>query len=199
MSVYKAGHKSVLAKRALSIAGGLAVIGWPFAVWLAIQYPKLHILLPILALCFVLRLTTLRGKTGALSRAFKGLALAGSVLCIASIWMRETQLLLWYPVVVNTVMLALFGSSLFSRMSIVEGLARLREGDLPPAGVRYTRRVTQVWCVFFIFNGGVSLFTCLTGNVHWWTLWNGMISYLLMGLLFAAEWLVRLRVKRRYE
>ncbi|GDX06804.1 hypothetical protein [Buttiauxella sp. A111] len=187
------------AKRALSIAGGLAVIGWPFAVWLAISYPKLRILLPCLALCFVLRLCALRGKTGALSRAFKGLALAGTVLTIASIWMREAQLLLWYPVVVNAVTLALFGSSLFTRMSLIERLARWREGDLPPEGVRYTRRVTQVWCIFFIFNGSVSLWTCLAGNVHWWTLWNGMASYLLMGLLFAGEWLIRLRVKRRYE
>lgn len=189
----------MLAKRALSIAGGLAVIGWPFAVWLVIAYPHLHILLPILALCFVLRLCTLRGKTGALSRAFKGLAIAGAVLCVASIWMREAQLLLWYPVVVNGVMLALFGSSLFSRMSIVERLARWREGDLPPAGVRYTRRVTQVWCVFFIVNGSIALWTCLAGNIHWWTLWNGIMSYVLMGLLFAGEWLVRQRVKRRYE
>ncbi|WMY72886.1 hypothetical protein RHD99_15595 [Buttiauxella selenatireducens] len=187
------------AKQALSIAGGLAVIGWPFAVWLAISYPKLRILLPCLALCFVLRLCALRGKTGALSQAFKGLALAGTVLTIASIWMREAQLLLWYPVVVNAVMLALFGSSLFTRMSLIERLARWREGDLPPEGVRYTRRVTQVWCIFFIFNGSVSLWTCLAGNVHWWTLWNGMASYLLMGLLFAGEWLIRLRVKRRYE
>lgn len=187
------------AKRALSIAGGLAVIGWPFAVWLAISYPKLRILLPCLALCFVLRLCALRGKTGALSRAFKGLALAGTVLTIASIWMREAQLLLWYPVVVNVVMLALFGSSLFTQMSLIERLARWREGDLPPEGVRYTRRVTQVWCIFFIFNGSVSLWTCLAGNIHWWTLWNGMASYLLMGLLFAGEWLIRLRVKRRYE
>ncbi|MCE0826184.1 hypothetical protein [Buttiauxella ferragutiae] len=187
------------AKQALTIAGGLAVIGWPFAVWLAISYPKLHILLPILALCFVLRLCVLRGKTGALSRAFKGLAWAGAVLSLASIWMREAQLLLWYPVVVNAVMLTLFGSSLFTKMSLIERLARWREGDLPPAGVRYTRRVTQVWCLFFIFNGSVALWTCLAGNIHWWTLWNGMVSYLFMGMLFAAEWLVRVRVKRRYE
>ena len=199
MSVCKAGLKSVLAKRALSIVGGLAVIGWPFAVWLALSYPKLHILLPILALCFVLRLCALRGKTGALSRAFKGLAIAGAVLSIASIWMREAQLLLWYPVVVNVVMLALFGASLWSSQSLIERLARWREGDLPAAGVRYTRRVTQVWCIFFILNGSMALFTCLAGNIHWWTLWNGMASYLLMGALFAGEWLVRQRVKRRYE
>ncbi|RPH30014.1 DNA gyrase subunit B [Buttiauxella warmboldiae] len=189
----------MLAKRALSVAGGLAIIGWPFAVWLALSYPELHMLLPALALCFVLRLCALRGKTGALSHAFKGLAVAGALLTVASLWLRELQLLLWYPVVVNMVMLALFGGSLWSRQSVIERLARWREGDLSPAGVRYTRRVTQVWCLFFLFNGGVALFTCLAGNIHWWTLWNGMIGYLLMGALFTGEWLIRQRVKRRDE
>lgn len=186
----------VRAANVLNIAGGLAVIGWPFAVWLALSYPHLHILLPLLALCFVLRLAALRGKTGVLSRAAQTLAGMGIILTLASVWLREARLLLWYPLVVNSVMLALFGGSLFSRMPLIERLARWRESALSPAAVRYTRRVTQVWCGFFIINGAVSLWTCLHGNVHIWTLWNGMLSYMLMGALFAGEWLVRQRVKR---
>jgi uncharacterized membrane protein len=189
----------VRAQSVLSIAGGLAVIGWPFAVWLALSYPRLHILLPLLALCFVLRLAALRGKTGALSRAAQGLAAAGIALTLASVLLREAQLLLWYPLAVNMVMLALFGGSLLSRMPLVERLARWREGELSAAAVRYTRRVTRLWCGFFIVNGGVSLWTCLHGSLHLWTLWNGMLSYLLMGALFAGEWLVRQRVKQHHE
>lgn len=181
-----------------TLAGGLVVIGWPFAVWLALTYPQLHILLALLALLFVLRLAALRGKTGVLSRAAQSLAAVGVMLTLASIWLREAQLLLWYPLVVNLVMLALFGGSLFSRMPIIERLARWREGELSPAAVRYTRRVTQIWCGFFVVNGSVSLWTCLQGNLSAWTLWNGMLSYCLMGALFAGEWLVRQRVKRRH-
>jgi uncharacterized membrane protein len=187
------------AATALNIAGGLAVTGWPFAVWLALTYPRLHILLPLLALLFVLRLAALRGKTGVLSRAAQGLALLGIVLTLSSVWLREAQLLLWYPLVVNVVMLALFGGSLFSRMPVIERLARWREGALSPAAVLYTRRVTQVWCGFFVINGAISLATIVYGNIHLWTLWNGMLSYCLMGALFAGEWLVRQRVKRRHE
>lgn len=182
----------------LNLAGGLAVIGWPFAVWLALTHPHLRILLPLLALCFVLRLAALRGKSGALVRAGQGLAAVGIILTLASIWLREARLLLWYPLVVNAVMLALFGGSLLGKMPIVERLARWREGELSPAAVRYTRRVTQAWCAFFIVNGGVSLWTCLHGDIHLWTLWNGMLSYLAMGALFVGEWLVRQRVKRRH-
>lgn len=182
----------------LNIAGSLAVVGWPFTVWLALSYPHLAFLLPLLALCFVLRLAALRGSAGALSRAGQVLAGVGFILTLASVWLREARLLLWYPLVVNSVMLALFGGSLFSRMPLIERLARWREGDLSPAAVRYTRRVTQVWCGFFIFNGAVSLWTCLHGNVHLWTLWNGMLSYILMAALFAGEWVVRQRVKRHH-
>ncbi len=48
-----------------------------------------------------------------------------------------------------------------------------------------------------MINGGVAAFTCWYGDTHLWTLWNGMIAYLLMGALMTSEWLVRQRVLRR--
>lgn len=119
-------------------------------------------------------------------------------LCIASYLLKTHQLLLFYPVVVNAVMLAVFGGSLWSSMPIVERSRRLREPALADTGVRYTRRVTQIWCAFFIINGGIALFTALRGDMSLWTAWNGMLSYLLMGTLMAGEWLVRRRVIKRY-
>jgi uncharacterized membrane protein len=82
-------------------------------------------------------------------------------------------------------------------MPLVERLARLREPDLPPRAIRWTRRVTQIWCLFFIFNGSVALVTCLINNLLWWTWWNGLVSYLLMGLLMASEWLLRQRMRKQ--
>ena len=63
--------------------------------------------------------------------------------------------------------------------------------------MHYTRRVTQIWCAFFIFNGSVALFTALHGDMAMWTAWNGMIAYLLMGLLMGSEWLIRRRMINR--
>lgn len=96
-------------------------------------------------------------------------AVAGITLCIASYLLKTHQLLLFYPVVVNAVMLSVFGGSLWSAMPIVERLARLRDPNLPDAGVRYTRRVTQIWCAFFIINGSIALFTALNGDMTLWT------------------------------
>lgn len=82
-------------------------------------------------------------------------------------------------------------------MPLVERLARLRDPQLPDAAVRYTRRVTQIWCVFFILNGSIALFTAIYGDMTLWTAWNGMIAYLLMGALMAGEWLVRRQMIKR--
>ncbi|MNJ71634.1 hypothetical protein D3C77_682010 [compost metagenome] len=83
-------------------------------------------------------------------------------------------------------------------MTLVERLARLTDPDLPPAGVRYTRTVTRVWCGFFVLNGTLAAATIWHGDLALWSLYNGLVSYLLMGLLMGAEYLVRLRVKRSF-
>lgn len=174
----------------------LMTLAWPFLVWFSVTRPDHRWLLPVLALTFILRFATLRDD----NHLFKGtgllLAATGAALSLAGLLLREGQWLLWYPVAVNAALLLLFGGSLYSGMPLVERLARLREPELPARAVAYTRRVTQIWCLFFIVNGAIAVLTCLVGNVHWWALWNGMVSYLLMGLLMGGEWLVRQRVRR---
>lgn len=102
-----------------------------------------------------------------------------------------------YPVLVNLAFLALFSASLIWPPSAVERLARLREPELPPAAVVYTRRVTLVWCGFFVLNGTIAAATALWASDAVWALYTGGIAYALMGLLFGGEWLVRQRVMRR--
>lgn len=176
---------------------GLLLLAWPFIIWFGLAHNSLQGLLPLMALMLFLRFRQTRRRAGALSVVTQIVAVAGMTLCIASYLLKTHQLLLFYPVVVNSVMLAVFGGSLWSTMPIIERLARLREPDLPERAVRYTRRVTQIWCAFFIINGGIALFTALYGDLSLWTAWNGMISYLLMGTLMAGEWLVRQRVIKR--
>lgn len=101
-----------------------------------------------------------------------------------------------YPVAINTVMLALFSFSLWQGPPIIERLARLREPDLPESGVRYTRRVTQAWCLFFLINGSVAAWTACYASLSLWTLYNGVISYGLIALMFTGEWCCRYRLRR---
>ncbi|MDD9652324.1 hypothetical protein [Klebsiella pasteurii] len=176
---------------------GLLLLTWPFLIWFGLAHNSLHWLLLLIVLLLFLRFRQIRQQAGPLRIVTQVVAAAGITLCAASYLLKTHQLLLFYPVVVNSVMLAVFGGSLWSAMPIIERLARLREPNLPEAAVRYTRRVTQIWCAFFIFNGSVALFTALLSDMSIWTAWNGMLSYMLMGMLMAGEWLVRRRVIKR--
>ena len=130
-------------------------------------------------------------------RFWWAVAAGAALLCTAS-WFRSDALAVkLYPVLVNFVLLLVFAFSLWRPPSVVERLARLREPDLPPAGVRYTRRVTCVWCGFFVFNGCIALYTALWGSDQQWALYNGLVAYVLMGVLMAAEWWMRQIVRSK--
>jgi uncharacterized membrane protein len=120
-----------------------------------------------------------------------------TVLAVASFLGDFWGPLKLYPALVNGAMLGLFAASLWRGPSVVERLARLREPDFPPAAVAYTRRVTQVWCGFFVVNGLVAVATALWASTAVWTLYNGLLSYVAMGALMGGEWLVRQRVRAR--
>ncbi len=75
---------------------------------------------------------------------------AGIALVTLGSLFRQQGLLLYYPVIVNILMLGLFSSSLWQQQSLIERLARIQEPDLPASGVSYTRNVTKIWCVFLL-------------------------------------------------
>ena len=111
----------------------------------------------------------------------------------------KSGFLYFYPVVINLVLLAVFAGSLFTSMSVVERIARSQEPDLPQAAVQYTRTVTKIWSVFFVLNGSTIYLLWRAGYFHAWSLYTGFISYILMGLLFAGEWLYRRHYKRKHS
>jgi uncharacterized membrane protein len=102
-----------------------------------------------------------------------------------------------YPLMVSAVLLAVFSFSLLRPPTVVERIARLAEPGLPPEGVAYTRKVTLAWCAFFVVNGGISAATALWGTEQSWLLYNGLLSYVLIGLFFAGEWMLRRRMRAR--
>ncbi|MFP3568820.1 hypothetical protein [Paraburkholderia sp. SIMBA_030] len=110
----------------------------------------------------------------------------------AAIVLTNSELLLrLYPSLVNLGLLIAFGATLVRGPSMIEKFARLGNPDLPPSAVRHTRRVTQVWCVFFVLNGAFSAYTALYWSRASWSLYNGAIAYGLIGVLLVAEVLWR--------
>ena len=101
----------------------------------------------------------------------------------------------FYPVVVSLSFLAIFTYTLYKPPTVVEMIARLHE-TLDGKGIIYTRKVTKVWCAFFMVNALIATWTVFHDNEKLWLLYNGLISYILMGTLMAVEFVVRFFVKR---
>lgn len=129
------------------------------------------------------------------------LAITIAALCIlgAVRLSGDPDYLKLYPILVSALMLFQFAWSLAHPPSLVEQLARLaqRGKELPPQASRYCRTVTKVWVGFFCLNIVISALTALCGSWEIWALYNGGISYVLMGLLVAGEWLIRRRLQAR--
>lgn len=133
------------------------------------------------------------------------LFLLAGILCFV---FNKKIFLKLYSVVISATMLFVFGSSLFFKPNIIFRFACLGDksvkgSSFEPQVNSYCKKVTVVWCVFFVLNGGVSAFTALHDfgndalNDKIWSVYNGGISYILMGLLFAVEFLVRKMVDKK--
>lgn len=123
--------------------------------------------------------------------AFSVASFAGAAGVSSTFFIDSAVAVRIYPVIVNGVLAIAFGLSLLRPPSMIERLARLREPGLDAAGIRYTRRLTQVWLGFFLVNGAVSIVTVLSDELWLWTIYNGLIAYLLIGTVFFGEMLLR--------
>jgi uncharacterized membrane protein len=129
---------------------------------------------------------------------------AAATLVLAGVGLTTLQLLApslaprAYPIVISLATATIFGRSLIEPPTVIERIARIYEPHLPPQGVAYTRQVTMVWTIFLIANAAISGAFAIWGSLETWTLWNGLISYLLMGTLFVGEMAVRPIVRRRH-
>ena len=183
----------------LSLLVGLSVVAYPFLIYWGLSRFSIPALALVLVGLYLLRFLWVGRRDPGAARRFLPMLAAVLVVCGLALWHRDEGFFLYYPVLVNVILLMVFGTTLNKPPSMIERFARLREPNLPPEGVVYCRKVTKIWCIFFIANGTISLITILSGSMQWWTLYNGLVSYLLMGLLFGLELVVRIRFKKRLK
>ncbi len=180
------------AGRLIALGLLLAGLAYPFVVYLGMEHLSPRTFAMLLGTLWLARL--LSGSQTSLDRT---LAIAALLFCLLLGVAGEPALLRWYPVLISLALLGLFAGSLVVGTPIIERLARLTEPELPAAAVRYTRQVTWVWVGYFIINASIASGLALWAPLSWWTLYTGLIAYVLMGLLFAGEWLVRQQVRKQ--
>lgn len=184
------GQSPVRFASVLRVLAVLAVVAYPFIVFFGLQVfepRQMVLLLLLLATCRVLGG---QAQDGMFFYWLSALALVAGFTLI----LNSSAGLLFYPVLMSLAMLAFFAGSLLRPPTVIERIAVRHEGELSSAAIAYTRKVTIVWCVFFLCNALISAITVFADR-DVWLLYNGFISYLLMACLFAVEYIVRQRVK----
>lgn len=172
--------------RILKILSVPALVAYPFLVAGAFFFeanPKFFPLLLVFA-----------AGVSAVGAGFRWLWLIGAGLAAALFFTDEAVLLRLYPVLMNAAVASVFAVSLF-RKPLIEIFAEKMGHELDDAARAYTRKATLAWAIFMAANTLVSLISVFL-PLSVWTIYNGAISYALIGLMAAAEFLVRRRVRR---
>ncbi len=174
----------------------LFFVGYPVIVYIGLRFFEARAVAPVLVLVALARwLMSKRIKGVAPQMPQAKIVIGASIVLALATGLTNSQVYLeYYPLCMNIAMFALFFGSLLRPPSLIEKIARVRNPDLPEKAVAYTRKVTMVWCAFFVFNGSMALSTVLFGDLAIWAFYNGFVSYALMALLFAGEYLLRHRI-----
>ncbi|GBU28105.1 acyl-CoA synthetase [Treponema sp. R8-4-B8] len=155
----------------------------------------------VIAFALIIFITLTSGKKGTKGISFLWNSVMLLVLGSLCLILNSAVILKLYPVIMNILFLITFGGTLFSPPSMIFRFATMQDrsikGSLNEKRVAgYCRKVTYVWCGFFIFNGSVAAFTIFYGSDILWSVYNGLISYILIGVLFAGEFMVRKIVQK---
>ena len=151
-------------------------------------------------LAFITRTSAQKGEKGGISLVWTSLLLLGvGLVC----FITDSRIVLkWYPLLMNFLFLAAFGSTCFIPPTMIFRFATMQDrsikGSLSEKRVEaYCRKVTIAWCVFFIGNGSIAAWTIFFGSDAQWSVYNGGISYILMGIFFMGELIIRKMVQKK--
>ncbi len=135
------------------------------------------------------------------------LALVAATLAAAAAWLAFPALKSWFPNLffvehagAQLVLAFVFGRTLLKgREPLVARFAHMVHGHLPPEVARYCRAVTVAWTAFFCVLFVLSCTLYLCGFLAAWSILANILSPILVGAMFAVEYVVRYRVLPDWE
>lgn len=113
------------------------------------------------------------------------LALAGLLSLVGG-----RVLALFLPqVIINLSLALMFGVTLRrGRTPLIERFMRQQYGDaMHPVLVPYARRLTWIWTLFLVAMALISVGLALFGTLKAWSLFTNIVNYLLVAILFVAQ------------
>lgn len=97
------------------------------------------------------------------------------------------------PVLIQLMLMIFFGRTLLkgNGPSFIERFVRLEFPEFPEYVSPYCRNLTLLWTGFFAMNVIVCSLLAIWGTNYGWTLYNGVLIYVMMGVLAVGEYIYR--------
>ncbi|MEO6565605.1 MAG: hypothetical protein ABIO63_06180 [Casimicrobiaceae bacterium] len=103
-----------------------------------------------------------------------------------------SQLSLLPPVFVNLTLMAFFGATLRSGSEpVISRFARFERGTLEPDLVRYARRLTWLWTLFFFTMAATSVILAAASWTTAWMWFTAVGNWVCVAAFFCGEYLYR--------
>ena len=162
-------------------------LAYPFLIYKGIESGMVWIAPAIFSALF-LRQSFLAKNAGA--KVFKACI---AIALILGAYYMQTFTAKVLPVLIQLMLMYFFGRTLFKDKgpSFIESFVRLQFPEFPSAIARFCRQLTFIWTVFFAINTMIITVLAIWGAEFWWSLYNGVLIYLLMGLLVMIEYIYR--------
>jgi uncharacterized membrane protein len=136
-----------------------------------------------------------------------GVTLLAIAAAAAALWMgwtslerRFTDVLFVEHLAFNLGLAFFFGRTLAAgREPLCTRFARLLHGSLPPEVERYTARITLAWTLFFLAVAALAAALYAMRFIVAWSLLVNAGTPVLVGAMFAGEYLVRMRALPHWE
>lgn len=176
-----------------------AAVLYPVAVHLAIlaQAPAVAValLLTMTSLHLFYHLPNLRYSPWAWT--YIAVALAGAV----SLAVGAVGALYLPPVLINLVLTILFARTLRAgRTPLIERFMRLEYASAPPPALcRYGRQLTFLWSGFFAASTLTAIALAAFAPLALWSLWVNILNFVLIALIYAAQYAYLYWRYRKYE
>lgn len=178
-------------KRLLGLVSALLFVASPWVLYLTLSQSRLDLAALMLVGWGALRAAPI---VLAAEREHRLAALQLPLIALAFAllgWLLQEQLwLLILPSATQAAFALVFLRSLRTT-PLIERFARMVKKDLSPPQLAHCRRWTGVWAGYLFVLAAAGLALARWASLATWTLYVGLLNYLLIGALFAVEYLVR--------
>lgn len=187
----------------LKILAILTAVLYPVIIFVTLSYydasPRvLSIVLVFVALVYFVAHTDKARGEFLKKIQFWGMILAAGGLAVITFITEDSGYVKFYPVSINLFLLMTFGMTLIRPPNMIFRIAQMQDKTVKAStGAErekielYCKKVTWIWISFFLFNGLTAVLTAIFATPFIWAFYNGLLSYILIGVIFIGELIFR--------